>query len=66
MAYRLTRQDLIRQLRDQVAFLRASGASFDAGMESEAKRLATTIRVLIHDTARSQSPPPAGTNQPDA
>jgi hypothetical protein len=35
-------------------FLRASAAAFDAGDESEAKRLAQTLRNLLHD-AKSKS-----------
>lgn len=42
-------------LRDQFDFLETSGAGFDAGRTAEAKRLATTIRVLVHDTAASTS-----------
>ena len=48
--YRQTDEDLTNQLFDQLEFLRLSSASFDSGFEGEAKRLATTIRVLVHDT----------------
>jgi hypothetical protein len=41
---------LIGYLREQVEFLRASAASYDAGFEGEARRLALTVRVLVHDT----------------
>jgi hypothetical protein len=50
-----SRQDLIAALREQLAFLEASGESFDAGNEGEAKRLAVVLRVLLHDTANSHS-----------
>jgi hypothetical protein len=50
-----TPSDLDRSLSDQVNFLRNSAASYDAGFEGEAKRLAVTTRVLLHDTAVSQS-----------
>lgn len=53
--YRLTRADLVEHLRDQIAFLHASAKAFDAGSEGEAKRLATVLRVLLHDTSRSAS-----------
>lgn len=49
------RRDLHQDLAEQLAFLDVSCASYDAGMRSEAKRLAVTIRVLVHDTASSQS-----------
>jgi hypothetical protein len=42
-------------LAEQVDFLRASAERFDAGHQHEAKRLALTIRVLLHDTASSKS-----------
>jgi SEC-C motif len=47
--------DLARHLEEQIGFLRASAQAFDDGVEAEAKRLATVIRVLVHDTARSRS-----------
>lgn len=50
-----TKADLIEHLRDSLGFLEASSASFDTGFLGEAKRLATTIRVLVHDTDKSKS-----------
>lgn len=50
-----TKAELLEHLRDSVGFLDASSASFDAGFFGEAKRLATTIRVLVHDTDKSKS-----------
>lgn len=47
--------ELAEHLSEQVTFLKASAASFDAGFLGEAKRLAHTIRVLVHDTKRSRS-----------
>ncbi|MFC8763562.1 hypothetical protein ACFUAG_23015 [Streptomyces sp. NPDC057193] len=55
MAVQRSRADLLEMLDENVAFLRASAASFDAGFEAEAKRLAVTLRVLLHDTASSHS-----------
>ena len=46
--------ELEEQLHEQIQFLLASSASYDAGNHFEAKRLATTIRVLFHDTERSK------------
>jgi hypothetical protein len=53
--YEQTNKELRNNLCDQLQFLRASAASFDKGFEGEAKRLATTVRVLVHDTERSKS-----------
>jgi hypothetical protein len=46
---------LVRHLREQFEFLRASADAYDRGYEGEARRLAVTIRVLVHDTANSHS-----------
>lgn len=50
-----TADELNRHLRDNIGFLEASCTSFDAGFFGEARRLSTTIRVLLHDTNSSQS-----------
>jgi uncharacterized protein YchJ len=47
--------DLIALLAEQVRFLQNSATAFDSDHEDEAKRLATTLRVLLHDTATSHS-----------
>lgn len=52
---RRSEAELLSHLKEQLAFLRASAASFDSGFEGEAKRLATVIRVLVHDTVRSRA-----------
>jgi hypothetical protein len=51
----LTREDLLGHLREQINFLERSSASYDAGFEDEAKRLAVVIRVLCHDSSKSTS-----------
>jgi hypothetical protein len=43
------------QLRRQLGYLERSSVLFDAGQYDEAIRLATSIRVLLHDTRRSTS-----------
>lgn len=43
------------KLQEQLGFLERSAAHFDSGHEEEALRLATTMRVLFHDTAHSTS-----------
>ena len=50
-----SKQELTRHLQENLGFLKASAASFDAGFFSEAKRLAVTIRVLVHDSDKSKS-----------
>lgn len=46
---------MLGHLREHLGFLQASSASFDGGFHGEAKRLALTIRVLLHDTNSSKS-----------
>ena len=50
-----TREELISHLKENLGFLKASAASFDSGSLGEAKRLAVSIRVLLHDTKQSKS-----------
>jgi hypothetical protein len=51
----LTSTELQAHLSEQIGFLEASAAAFDLGFDGEAKRLALTLRVLLHDTAQSHS-----------
>jgi hypothetical protein len=53
--YYLTRPELLDLLCEQLRFLSNSSDSFDRGEEEEAKRLATTVRVLLHDTRANHS-----------
>src|SRR5215213_9256029 len=46
---------LLSYLREQVRFLRSSAKAYDDGDEAEERRLATAIRVLVHDTGQSHS-----------
>jgi hypothetical protein len=48
-------RELSARLREQRGFLETSCRDFDAGHESEAVRLAVTLRVLAHDTRASRS-----------
>lgn len=50
-----TAAELEQHLQENIGFLVASCTAFDAGIHSEAKRLGTTIRVLLHDTKNSHS-----------
>lgn len=47
--------DLVRHLSDHLSFLHSSALAYDNGFESEAKRLAVSLRVLLHDTSMSKS-----------
>ena len=44
-----------KHLSEHIYFMKASARSFDHGFESEAKRLAVSLRVLLHDTPKSVS-----------
>jgi hypothetical protein len=50
-----SRHDLVQHLREQHDFLEDSAKAYDNGRKAEAKRLATTIRSMVHDTAQSTS-----------
>jgi hypothetical protein len=50
-----TLAELQDQLEDQLYFLEASALAHDRGQDREAKRLATALRVLVHDTSNSRS-----------
>lgn len=51
----LTHDELRQHLKEHLGFLTESGRLYDHGKEQEAKRLATSIRVLVHDTGQSHS-----------
>lgn len=48
-----SREELEQELREQAEALRASAASYDQGRLWEAKRLATTAYILLHDGGRN-------------
>lgn len=50
-----TQSDLDLLLGEQLDFLKLSCTSFDKGFEGEIKRLAVSVRVLVHDTGESKS-----------
>lgn len=50
-----SQDELQAHLRDHLRFLAASSDAFDAGHDGESKRLAVSLRVLFHDTAKSRS-----------
>ncbi|MCZ8324524.1 MAG: SEC-C metal-binding domain-containing protein [Sphingomonadaceae bacterium] len=47
--------ELAELLDEQISFLKASCAAFDSGFVGEIKRLAVSVRVLVHDTKTSTS-----------
>lgn len=50
-----SKQDLQAHLREQLDFLARSCSEYDGGRTSEAKRIATVLRILLHDTKNSHS-----------
>lgn len=50
-----TTEDLKTILKNQIQFLVNSSNAFDNNFEEEAIRMATVIRVMLHDTSRSKS-----------
>lgn len=55
MAHQWTQAELSDQLNEQVGFLKSSCIAYDSGISAECKRLATTVRVMLHDTGSSKS-----------
>jgi hypothetical protein len=51
----LSPEELKTHLADQLAFLEASAEAFDRGFEIRGKRLAVTLRILLHDHRNSKS-----------
>ena len=51
----ITPDELQAHLDEQLGFLERSAEAFDEGYDGEAKRLAVTMRVLLHKTAQSHS-----------
>jgi hypothetical protein len=53
--FQQTEDELKHHLEDQIQFLKYSSVAYDNGFESEAKRLAVSLRILFHDTNKSMS-----------
>jgi hypothetical protein len=47
--------ELSKHLQEQLGFLQASSEAYDRGRVEEAKRMAASIRVLVHDPSSSKS-----------
>lgn len=54
-AVRRDRPRLLASLAEAREFLSASSNSYDHGFEAEAKRIAVSLRMLLHDTSASHS-----------
>lgn len=50
-----SREELLQHRDEQFGFLERSADAYDNGYEDEAKRLAVTLRVLLHDSRSSHS-----------
>ena len=50
-----SQDELINHLKEQITFMLKSTESYDNGFEGEARRLAVSIRILVHDTSQSKS-----------
>ena len=55
MKYKQSIMDLQNYWEEQLRFLKKSASEYDKGDESEAKRMATNLRVLFHQTKKSHS-----------
>ena len=55
MQVRQTEDELNSHLKEQIEFLKGSSQAYDEGFESEGKRLAAVIRLLLRDTQNSTS-----------
>lgn len=55
MTYYKSKEEILEHLREELQFLRSSSNTYDSGEKSEAKRIATTIRVILHDSNSSSN-----------
>jgi hypothetical protein len=55
ISLKLSESDYLQHLSEQLYFLKRSSEGFDKGFAIEAKQMAVTIRVLLHDTPSSTS-----------
>src|SRR5665811_1881306 len=52
---KINKEDLLAHLSEQIVFLTDSSIAYDLGNHFEAKRLAHSLRVLLHDKGQSKS-----------
>ncbi len=55
MSKKLSKQELVQHLKEQIKFLQSSCELYDMGSEFEAKRMALTLRVLLYDSGNGSS-----------
>jgi len=55
LSVKQSEQEILRHLEEQTGFLQRSADAYDNGFIGEAKRMATTIRIMVHDTRQSTS-----------
>ena len=55
MSKKLSKQELVQHLKEQIKFLQSSCKLYDMGSEFEAKRMALTLRVLLYDSGNGSS-----------
>lgn len=55
MKYKLGRKELLDHWNDQINFIQSSVRNFDQGNENEARRIATSLRLMFHETSHSHS-----------
>jgi hypothetical protein len=55
LSVKQSEQELLRDLEEQIRFLQRSADAYDNGFIDEAKRMAKTMRILVHDTRQSTS-----------
>lgn len=51
--YKLSKSELLEAFNDQVEYIQSSINLFDGGQLNEARRIATALRILFHDTNQS-------------
>ena len=55
ISYIQSKKEILKHFKEQCNFLESSCKAYDEGNISEGKRLATSLRVLLHDTSNSIS-----------
>ncbi len=55
MKYKQTKDELLEHFQEQLSFLKSSIEAFDNGNIGESKRIASALRLLLHDTRNSHS-----------
>lgn len=53
--YKLDKRELLEHWNDQLKFIQSSISEFDSGNEKESRRIATSLRILFHETPNSHS-----------